>query len=62
MTEGCWPWAPARACSRAAGAVAAGVTVAVSTAGVLRATDGDAWRQLARHLPDVLCVRAVTVG
>ncbi|MFF9352527.1 WD40/YVTN/BNR-like repeat-containing protein [Streptomyces sp. NPDC014734] len=26
------------------------------------ADDGDRWRQLARHLPDVLCVRAAAVG
>jgi photosystem II stability/assembly factor-like uncharacterized protein len=26
------------------------------------ADDGDSWRQLASHLPDVLCVRAAVVG
>ncbi|MGP3971910.1 WD40/YVTN/BNR-like repeat-containing protein [Streptomyces sp. 6N223] len=26
------------------------------------ADDGDGWRQLARHLPDVLCVRAAVLG
>jgi hypothetical protein len=26
------------------------------------ADDGDSWRQLASHLPDVLCVRASVVG
>lgn len=26
------------------------------------ADDGDTWHQLARHLPDVLCIRAATVG
>jgi photosystem II stability/assembly factor-like uncharacterized protein len=24
--------------------------------------DGDSWRQLASHLPDVLCVRAAVIG
>ncbi len=24
--------------------------------------DGDSWRQLASHLPDVLCVRAAVLG
>ena len=26
------------------------------------ADDGDSWRQLASHLPDVLCVRAAVIG
>lgn len=26
------------------------------------ADDGDSWQQLASHLPDVLCVRAVALG
>ncbi len=26
------------------------------------ADDGDTWRQLASHLPDVLCVRAAVVA